>query len=278
MTIASQISTQAFAYLCELVHARSAIVLNEEKRYLVEARLGPIARAAGMDGLEDLVKALRLGRDRPLEELVVEAMTTNETSFFRDRTPFEALRSHILPERIAANAARRELTLWSAACSTGQEPYSLAILLEDAFPQLASWHVEILATDLSKGALARAEAARYSCLEVNRGLDPSHLSAYFERDGDGYRLVDKIRSRVRFRQLNLAEPWPSLPKQDVILLRNVLIYFDTSTRRRILAEARARLLPGGYLLLGAAETTRDLVEGLRPIPAGRTTVYCLEPS
>ena len=276
MSIASDLGADAFAYVCELVRTRSAIVLSEEKRYLVEARLAPVARAAGLSGLDALVRSLRFGRDPGLEERVVEAMTTNETSFFRDRSPFEALCSHVLPERIAANAPRRQLALWSAACSTGQEPYSVAMLLDTAFPELAGWRVDILATDLSRAALARAGAARYSALEVNRGLTPAQLQAYFRPDADGFCLAERIRARVRFQQLNLAGPWPVVGRQDVILLRNVLIYFDAATRRHILGEARAHLRPGGYLLLGAAETTRDLVEGLIPVAAGRTTVYRLE--
>lgn len=276
MSVAPDLGADGFAYLCELVRTRSAIVLGEEKRYLVEARLGPVARAAGLAGLGALVHSLRLGRDPNLEARVVEAMTTNETSFFRDRSPFEALRSQVLPERIRANGARRQLAIWSAACSTGQEPYSVAMLLDAAFPELAAWHVDILATDLSTNAIQRAEAARYSTLEVNRGLTPVQLRTYFHAEGAGFRLSERIRSRVRFQRLNLAGTWPLLARQDVILLRNVLIYFDLPTRRRILGEARARLRPGGYLVLGAAETTRDLVEGLTPVTAGRTTVYRLD--
>ncbi|MGH9295858.1 MAG: CheR family methyltransferase, partial [Acidimicrobiales bacterium] len=189
------------------------------------------------------------------------------------QAPFEALRHHVLPERIAANRDRRQLALWSAACSTGQEPYSLAILLDDAFPELAGWQVDLVATDLSAGALERARAGRYSALEVNRGLPLRYLDAYFRAEPAGFRLVERVREKVRFSACNLVGPWPPLAPQDVILLRNVLIYFDPPSRRRVLAAAVARLRPGGYLVLGTAETTRAPASGLAAVTVGSATVY-----
>ena len=276
MTVAPEIRDDAFAFFRDFVHARSAIVLSDEKRYLVETRLSPVARRAGLAGLDDLVRAMRARRDPDLETAVLDAMTTNETSFFRDRTPFDALRERVLPDRIAANAPRRRLAIWSAACSTGQEPYSVAMLLDTAFPELGTWQVDVLGTDISTTALARAREGRFSALEVDRGLPAPHLVTYFTRDGADFRLADRLRSRVRFEPINLAQPWPHIARKDVIMLRNVLIYFDAPTRLRILAGIRGRLRPGGYLLLGAAEATRDLVQGFVPVQVAGTTVYKLE--
>jgi chemotaxis protein methyltransferase CheR len=216
--------------------------------------------------------------DRALATAVVDAMTTNETSWFRDSTPFEALRERVLPERIAANRERRQLSIWSAACSTGQEPYSIAMLIEQSFPELATWNVSLLGTDLSSAALERARVGRYSNLEINRGLPAANLLQYFTRDGAQFQIAERLRARVRFQPINLAEPWPIIAAQDVILLRNVLIYFDAPTKQKILANVRAHLRPGGYLLLGAAETTRELVGGFVPVPVARSTVYRLEES
>lgn len=264
-----------FPFFRDYIFAKSAIVLSDEKRYLVETRLAPVVQQANLRCLGDLMRALMRG-DHQLETAVVDAMTTNETSWFRDNSPFEALRAHVLPERITANGARRALSIWSAACSTGQEPYSIAMLLEAHFPELFGWNLEILATDLSHSALAKARTGRFSSLEINRGLPASHLLQYFSRDGAHFQINDALKRRVRFQHLNLAQPWPMVPPQDVILLRNVLIYFDAPTRQRILASVRANLRPGGFLLLGAAETTRELVEGFVAISVARTTVYQLK--
>lgn len=277
MTLLIDPRTDPFAFFQEFVFARSAIVLSDEKRYLVETRLAPVAQRAGLSGLDELMHAVRRG-DRSLQTAVVDAMTTNETSWFRDSTPFEALRERVLPDLIEANRPRRRLSIWSAACSTGQEPYSIAMLLDASFPELAGWAVDILATDLSTAALERARTGRFSSLEINRGLPAAHLLKYFNRDGAHFHIAERLRSLVRFQQMNLAEAWPAIPTQDVILLRNVLIYFDAPTKQKILAAVRAHLRPGGYLLLGAAETTRELVGGFVPVPVARSTVYRLEES
>ncbi len=264
-----------FPFFQDYIFAKSAIVLTEEKRYLVETRLAPVVQQANLSCLGDLMRALLRG-DRQLETAVVDAMTTNETSWFRDKSPFEALRDHVLAERMTANSGRRALSIWSAACSTGQEPYSVAMILEAHFPELSFWNVEILATDLAAGALARARQGRFSALEINRGLPAAHLLQYFRREGAHFQINDALKRRVLFQQLNLAQTWPVIPPQDVILLRNVLIYFDAPTRQRVLAGVRANLRPGGFLLLGAAETTRELVGGFVPISVAGTTVYQLK--
>jgi chemotaxis protein methyltransferase CheR len=250
-----------------LVAAESALVLGEGKGYLVEARLAPIAEREGCDSVAELVRRLQLG-PASLRDDVVQAMTTNETSFFRDLHPFEALRDVVLPAALAARGGR--LSVWSAAASTGQEAYSLAMLLADHFPSASA---TILATDLSRDVLERAAAGLFSQLEVNRGLTAPQLVRHFQRDGSRWRLNEDLRRRVEFRQLNLARPWPPLPAMDIILLRNVLIYFDAVSKRAVLAQAARVLAPGGVLFLGGAETTYGLDDGWQRIQVGRTSFY-----
>ena len=204
---------------------------------------------------------------------MIEAMVTNETSFFRDHHPFEDLRTTILPELIRRRAAERRLDLWSAAASTGQEPYSLAILIREQFPELAGWSVNILATDLSAEVLERARAGRYNQIEVNRGLPVTLLMKYFRQQGTTWELVEEVRRMVDFRALNLARPWPPLPPMDLILLRNVMIYFEPETKREILGRVARLLRPGGYLLLGSAETTLNLDASFRRVEHTKAGFY-----
>lgn len=276
MTIAPELALDPFDFFRELVYRRSGIVLSEEKRYLVETRLGPVAQCAGCADLAELMRAVRR-RDAKLEAAVVDAMTTNETSWFRDNAPFEALRQKAVPDCLAAAAARRRLAIWSAACSTGQELYTVAMVLDQHFPELGSWSVELLGTDLSTNVLERARQGAFSALEINRGLPAPLLLRYFVRTGANFQIAEELRRRVRFEQVNLTQPWPAtLGAFDIVLLRNVLIYFDLETKRRVLASVRAHLRPGGYLLLGAAETTRELTSGFTPVPVANTTIYRLE--
>jgi chemotaxis protein methyltransferase CheR len=264
-----------YDYICRLVLERSAIVLDASKAYLAESRLAPLAEREGMRSLGELVARLRGERFGRLHRKVVEAMTTNETSFFRDVHPFEALRKAILPALVARRGAERRLSVWSAACSSGQEPYSIAMLLHDSFPELAGWRVEITASDLSTAMLARARRGLFSQLEVNRGLPAALLIKHFRKRGADWQIASKIRSMVEFHELNLAAAWPVLPRMDVILLRNVLIYFDLETKRRVLARAREVLRPDGYLLLGAAETTLNLDDSFEQLRLERSGCYRL---
>ncbi len=261
-----------FSFVRDLVFARSAIVLGDDKHYLIESRLAPLAREFGFGTLGGIIRELRTKADSPLAERVVEALTTNETSWFRDIRPFEALREVIVPALIRARSADRRLSIWSAACSTGQEIYTVAMILED-FPELASWRVDLLGTDLNTEVLERARSARFSALEVNRGLPAHYLARHFTPDGTQFQLVDAIRRRVRFEKLNLSAHWPALPPFDVILMRNVLIYFDTETKRRILEAAHRQLTNHGYLMLGAAESTLGIVSTFTPVQVGGTVVY-----
>jgi len=203
----------------------------------------------------------------------VEAMTTNETSFFRDFHPFEGLKKFVLPDLIARRAAERELTVWCAASSSGQEPYSLAMLIRENLPQLVSWRIRILATDLSSDVLARAREGRYSQLEVNRGLPASLLVKYFEKRGCDWYLRDDIRNMVDFQIVNLASAWPFLPPMDIVMLRNVLIYFGVETKKDILAKVRRVLRPDGYLFLGGSETTFSIDDSFERVQLERATCY-----
>ena len=250
-----------FDYVRWLVQSRAAIVLEDSKKYLVETRLLGLARKEGYACVASLVSELRLRPRSDLFRKVVETMCNNETMFFRDIHPFEALRQHIIPALIAKRKEERSLCFWSAACSSGQEPYSVAMLLREHFPQLASWQVRIVATDLSSEILARARLGRYSQLEVNRGLPAPYLVRYFERTGLEWQISSDIRRMVEFREMNLASPWAAAPSVDVVFLRNVMIYFNPDTKREILGRLRRQMRPDGYLFLGAAETTLNLDEG-----------------
>ena len=254
-----------FAFVCRLVRDRSAIVLEPGKEYLVEARLTPVARKYSLDSVGDLVSRLRSSTETELRARVIEAMVTTETSFFRDLAPFETLRKTVLPELIAARAREKRLNVWSAACSTGQEPYSFVITLRDHFPELAAWRVSVLATDLSSDVRAKAREGVYSQIEVNRGLPAKAMLAHFRQEGIGWKLNDDIRAAVEFREMNLVRPWPLLPKMDIIFLRNVMIYFDVDTKKAILSRVAKVLSPDGYLILGAAETTLNLDDSFRRV-------------
>jgi chemotaxis protein methyltransferase CheR len=264
-----------FDFVRALVHKRAAIVLEEEKDYLVESRLSSLARREGFASVADLLVQLRANRGQYLSQKVVQAMTTNETSFFRDLHPFEALRKQILPELIGRRSAMRRLHIWCGAASTGQEPYSIAMLLREYFAELSSWELRIIATDLSPDVLAQAQEGRYSQLEINRGLPASFLIKYFTRQGTQWRLKDEILRMVELRQLNLIESWPALPMMDLVLMRNVLIYFDLDTKKMILSRVRKLLQPDGYLFLGAAETTLNIDDHFERAELERSGCYRL---
>jgi len=271
----STIAEQDFEYVRWLIQDGSAIVLEDNKKYLVETRLMSLARREGYKSLDRLVMDLRGQGRGDLYRKVVETMCNNETMFFRDIHPFDAMRTYILPTLITKRATERTINIWSAACSSGQEPYSLAMLIREHFPHLASWHVRIIGSDLSSDILARARQGRYSQLEVNRGLPAPYLVKYFRRDGLDWQIADEVRAMVDFREFNLATIWPLLPQMDVVFLRNVMIYFNVETKRDILARMRRQLRPDGYLFLGAAETTLHLDESYQREQLGQAWSYRL---
>ncbi|MCJ2125827.1 CheR family methyltransferase [Methylobacterium sp. J-077] len=266
-----------FEYLRTFLKQRSGLALTAEKRYLVESRLTPVCRRFGIATLGELIGSLKLGQDGAIERAVVEAMTTNETFFFRDRIPFDLFRDTILPEALARNASKRRLRIWCAAASTGQEPYSLAMLLQEAGPRLAGWQVEIVATDLSTEVIEKAKLGLYSHFEVQRGLPVQWLIKYFTQVGEQWQIAQSLRSMVDYRQLNLLHSFASLGQFDVIYCRNVLIYFDAPTKSDVLARLAAQLAPGGALLLGAAETVIGLTDRLSPNPKQRGLYGHAEP-
>lgn len=263
-----------FGYLADLVHRRSAIVLESGKEYLAESRLDGIARAHGLQSVGELVASMRTGRV-DVHDAVIDAMTTNETSFFRDVHPFNALRDSVLPEVVDRRQDTRTLTIWCAAASSGQEPYSIAMLIRDHFPELAGWTVRIVATDISPTMVERTRLGRYSQLEVNRGLPAPMLVKHFTRDGAHWVVSPELRRMVSTQVMNLAEPWPYLPHFDLILMRNVLIYFDVPTKQQILAKVRGQLRSDGLLLLGGAETTMNLDARFERVAHGRSSWYRL---
>jgi chemotaxis protein methyltransferase CheR len=272
-TTATEVSSSDLKSIAQFVENRSAILCPEDKYYLFEARLRPVLRKHEVADLGVLAAALRTGPAPALAEAVIEAMTTNETSWFRDVHPFEAIKTGIIPELVAARGSTKKLAIWSAACSTGQEIYSLAMMLDMQFPELGTWDVSLHGTDINLEVLAQAKSARYSALEVNRGLPAQYLARYMERDGASYVLSERIRSRAQFEQLNFVGPWPILPRFDLVLCRNVLIYFDIDVRARIVRKIRDTLTPGGYLVLGSSETSIGDVDGFSRVVFGRTTVY-----
>ena len=254
--------TQAFAALQTFLLKSSGLSLDREKQYLVEARLNPLIQQAGLKGLPDLVA--RLDADRVLAKKVMEAMTVNETFFFRDRAPFEGFRQAILPELLKARARTRKIRLWSAACSTGQEPYSLAMILDEEARGLAGWSVDIVATDIAESVLKRAREGLYSHFEAQRGVPMSHLVRYFTKRKDQWAINQSIKARVDFRQQNLMADFSQLGVFDVIFCRNVLIYFAPEQKRDVLARLARALAPDGFLVLGAAESVIGYSTEFRP--------------
>jgi chemotaxis protein methyltransferase CheR len=272
-TTTTEVSPADLKSIAQFVEGRSAILCPEDKYYLFEARLRPVLRKHEVADLSALASTLRTAPPPALAEAVIEAMTTNETSWFRDVHPFEAIRTGIIPELVTSRTTTKRLAIWSAACSTGQELYSLAMMLDMQFPELGTWDIALHGTDINLEVLAQARAARYSALEVNRGLPAQYLARYMERDGASYVLADKVRSRAKFEQLNFVGPWPVMPRFDLALCRNVLIYFDIDVRARIVRKIRDTLAPGGYLVLGSSETSIGDVDGFSRVVFGRTTVY-----
>jgi chemotaxis protein methyltransferase CheR len=258
-----------FDYLRRLLKERSGLVLSQDKQYLVESRLMPVARRIGVDNLSTLVHNLKRQDAEPLIVDVVEAMMTNETFFFRDRIPFDHLRDTIVPALMQARAVQKRMRIWCAAASSGQEPYSLAMVLKDMSATLAGWRIDILATDLSAEVLEKAKAGLYSQFEVQRGLPIQLLIKHFTQVGDCWQLSPEIRSMVQFRPFNLLNDFGPLGTFDVVFCRNVLIYFDQDAKVVVLDRLARQIERDGYLVLGAAETVVGLTEQFKPYPDRR---------
>lgn len=274
------LSADTFTFVADLVRRRSAIDLTVGKESLVESRLMPLVRQAGLAGVDEYVGTVRERAHGVEHDRIVEALTTNETWWFRDLGSFRALSQQIIPTLVQDNPGLGPLRIWSAACSTGQEPYSIAMALVDAAPDLA---VEITATDLSREVLSRGRAGRYSQIEVNRGLPVSMLVRHFTRAGTEWELSEQVRSVVTFSQHNLLGRAPPGGPFDIVYLRNVLIYFDRETKERVISMVSKALRPGGFLLLGPVETTMgnkdiwDSKDVWEQLPVGRGSIYRLIP-
>ncbi|KQT14441.1 MAG: CheR family methyltransferase [Bradyrhizobium sp.] len=257
-----------YEYLRKFLKDNSGLDLSADKQYLIESRLLPLARKAGLSSIGELVQKLQ-GGSGAMVTSVVEAMTTNETFFFRDKVPFDHFRDHIMPEIIKARASKRSVRIWCAAGSTGQEPYSLAMCLKDMSSALTGWRIEIIATDLSQEVLEKAKAGVYSQFEVQRGLPIQMLVKYFKQTGETWQVNPELRAMIQHRQLNLLHDFSQLGTFDVIFCRNVLIYFDQETKVNIFNRLARQVEPDGFLVLGAAETVVGLTDVFRPIPERR---------
>ncbi len=263
-----------FEFLSQLVNKRSGLVLAEDKAYLLESRLMPVARKRGMKGLEDLISTIRTSEEEGLLREVTEAMTTNESFFFRDIKPFDTFRDVILPDLLENRAAKKSFRIWCAAASSGQEPYSLAMVMKEQAAKLTGWTYEIVATDISTEMLAKAEKGIYSQFEVQRGLPIQMLLKYFKKANDVWEIDPSLRDMVTFKEFNLLNDPKVLGVFDVVFCRNVLIYFDQATKTRIL-DWSSRMIPAdGRLFLGGAETVQGITDKFKPVP-GQRGVYCL---
>lgn len=271
--------TDDFELLSRLVRERSGLVLTVDKAYLLESRLMPVARKAGAKSLEDLVQMIRARpHDATLTRSITEAMTTNETLFFRDTKPFDQFRTLVLPSLMKSRATKRTIRIWCAACSSGQEPYSLSILLKEEGAKLADWRFEILATDISGEMVEKAKAGVYSQFEVQRGLPIKLLIKYFKQDEDRWILVPEIRNMVQFREFNLLQDPKVLGQFDVVFCRNVLIYFDQPTKSQVLERISHVMADDGVLYLGGAETVLGITERFEPMPNERGLYRPVRPS
>ena len=261
-----------FEFICQILRERSGLVLTNDKAYLLESRLLPVARKWKLATFDDLVRVIRTKMDEAVVRDVVEAMTTNESFFFRDTKPFDQFKALVLPALLKSRAASRTIRIWSAACSSGQEPYSLAMILSEMAAQLNGWKIEIVGTDLSTEILNRAKEGMYSQFEVQRGLPITMLVKYFAQIGDRWQINAKIRGMVQYKEFNLLQDPMPLGRFDVVFCRNVLIYFDQPTKTRVLNSVSKLMPEDGFLFLGGAETVLGITDKFQMVP-GQRGVY-----
>ncbi len=269
-------TSEDFGFLRRLLNERSGLVLAAEKQYLAESRLLPIARKHGLSSLTELVERLKAGKSTALATAVVDAMTTNETFFFRDKIPFDHFRDTMMPALLKARAREKRIRIWCSAASTGQEPYSLAMILKGMEAALCGYKIQIVATDICDAVVEKAKSGIYSQFEVQRGLPIQFLVKYFTRHGERWQLAPELRDMVQFRTLNLLNDFSPLGSFDVVFCRNVLIYFDQATRVDVLDRIARQTANDGFLMLGAAETVVGLTESFKPI-ADRRGLYAPSP-
>ncbi len=263
-----------FEYISQFLKKRSGLVLSQDKAYLLESRLNPVARKWNLSGFDELVQKVRASNDERILSDITEAMTTNESFFFRDQKPFDLFKDMVLPQLLEKRAGSKTIRIWSAACSSGQEPYTLAMLLKEAGPALAGWKIEIVATDLSNDILNKAKEGVYTQFEVQRGLPINLLVKYFQQAGDRWQIDSSIRNMVTFKPFNLLESPSMLGKFDVVFCRNVLIYFEQATKSTVLAKIAKQMPDDGFLYLGGAETVLGISDDFQLIP-GKRGIYGL---
>ena len=268
-----KVTADEFKQVSDFIRAETGNVLDTGKEYLVETRLLPLLEREGIKNIREMVSILSQVQGKSLKGKVIDSLTTHETSFFRDLEPFAALKETILPEMIERRKSSRAITIWCGAASSGQEPYSIAMLVKDNFPQLAGWNVKIIASDISVPVLERARSGVYSQLEVNRGLPVTMLVKYFEQIGREWRLRPSISQLVSFFELNLLGSWASIPECDIIFLRNVLIYFDLASKKKILDQIFKILRKDGTLFLGSAESTLTIDQRFKCRPVRKAHLY-----
>ena len=271
-----QVTTEDIRFVARFVDESCGVVLDDSKAYLVESRLADLAKATGCASYRDLCQRARSISDSALQTKIIDAITTQETLFFRDNSPFEALRHKVIPDVIdgkAKTAFPRRIRIWSAASSTGQEPYSIAMTLCETIPSIASWDINILATDISDAAVKAASIGWYAKHEIQRGMKPESLGKYFVEQGGGWKIKDQIRAMVSFQRRNLLQPFLGIGPFDVIFCRNVAIYFDAARRRDLFHRLAERLTPNGYLFVGSSESLLDLGPQFAPKNHCRATFY-----
>jgi chemotaxis protein methyltransferase CheR len=276
-----RVTAEDIGFVTRLVDELCGVVLDDTKAYLIESRLSELAGSAGCASYRELCERARISKDRDLQNRIIDAITTQETLFFRDSNPFEALQHRILPDLIDARAATafpRRLRFWSAACSTGQEPYSIAMALTETIPDVASWDIQIHATDISDAAIKQASMGRYGRHEIQRGMQPRMLAKYFTEEANGWRVRDSLRAMISFTKRNLLETFSTLGTFDVIFCRNVAIYFDPPRRRDLFLRLGDRLARDGCLFVGASESLLDLGTRFAPQNHCRATFYRQNPA
>jgi chemotaxis protein methyltransferase CheR len=270
------LTSPEYKFIARMLQDRTGVQLGDNKQSLVESRLAVFLLRSEFSNPRQLLAQLRYKEDEDLKRKIIEAILINETSFFRDAHPFHCIKDFVLPELIKKRKATQNLSIWSAACSSGQEVYSIAMTLYECFPQVDQWKLSLTASDISLDILEKAQAGLFKQLEVNRGLPAKFLVRFFKRERLRWKIDPRIKKMVQFRQINLIEPWSFIGRQDIILLRNVLFYFDIETRKTVLSRIRQHLKPDGFLFLGASETTLNIDKAFEQVKFGRTICYRLK--
>ncbi|MDA1275907.1 MAG: methyltransferase [Verrucomicrobia bacterium] len=267
------ISAPEFEYVRDLVKSRSGVLLRDKERFLAEARLTPLARQNGAGSVSEFITRVQVSENNGLHDSVLDSLLPKETAFFRDAYSFELLRSHVLRTIEMRRSGERRIRIWCAGCSSGQEPFSVAMMIGRYFSQILSWDIEIYATDLSKEALETAQSARYNKIELNRGVPSNYFKEFFREEEKGFVVSEKLRKVVCFEELNLSEDWPQLEQLDLVLLRNVISYFTPEIRMKVLANVKRVLKTDGYLLLGAGESIDEATTGFRMVPVDKAVYF-----